>query len=49
MPVQMIELEEVQMMDVSDDALEASVNEGSKVGTFGTGVCQYNAACTLYS
>lgn len=28
MPVQMIELEEVQMVETTDEALEASVGEG---------------------
>ena len=29
MPVQMIELEEVQMIEVGDEALEATVNYGA--------------------
>jgi hypothetical protein len=35
MPVQMIELEEVTMIDLSDDALEATVETGRAL--YGTG------------
>ena len=35
MPVQMIELEEVQMVEISDDFLEAEV-AGKGEGTFGS-------------
>ena len=41
MSVQMIELEEVQMMEVSDEGLEAEVGCGGKVATFGAGESCY--------
>jgi len=39
MPVQMIELEEVQMMHVSDDALEAAVSAGGHSYTVSNTEC----------
>ena len=39
MLVQMIEIDEVQIMHVSDEALEASAGVAFTIGTYGTGVC----------
>ena len=41
MPVQMIELEEVTMMDVSDEALEA-LRSPQKYSTQGASTCSYD-------
>jgi len=42
MPVQMIELEEVQMVEVSDDALEAADNVAM---VWSSGTCYQPPAC----
>ena len=44
MPVQMIELEEVTMVQVSDEALESATN-AAKGWSAGTGFCVNSPAC----